>query len=960
MNLLRRTLPFALCLTSTAACPALGAGPRSDGERSAQAWQAFRARYGEEWIVDWDAVAKVPATLWGEGIPLVRGPLDASVVDAAVREFLAANSDLFHVDAYELVGAPSLHGSVWYATYQLVHGGLPIDEATRVDVRVKPNGVLALVTTHRIPRLIEASLEATLTADAAETCAASELPFEGGPYACTEPRLEIWVDDSGFGRLAWRFAMRNGRLDLPISNEYVVSARGAEPVLLETRNRVHEVDVIGNVSANVHAGDPTTAIVLQPLANLRVDVPSTGASGYTDAAGNFRIPCNGAAPVGVTTQFLGRSVDVNSHSGPDSTFSGTATPGTPFNIVLNPTPGETTNAEADGYLQTDREHTWITNILGSIGLPDAFPVRVNDATATCAAFYEPGAGTIFYRTGGGCNNSAYDSVLSHEYGHAIDDAIGGITHRGLSEGIADMIAMYRLGDPIVGRNFFQDGRFVRTGENTRQWPATECGSEIHCVGETFMGFAWQARQNLIASLGAGPGVARAEYVFLNALFGNGPDIPAQVLDTYVQDDDDGNLVNGVPDQTELDAAADFHSLPHPRARFVSIVHTPLANTSNSTADHVVRATVTSSRGPIAWVRLAYAPAGSTSFTTVFMTPTGTPNEYAATIPAATFPCPSAAVYAIGAADTQGSLASAPSDAPTTLFQFRVGAPHRLFFDDFEHGVNGWTHGFNRIADDWEQGPPNQQQLNRWDPLAAFSGSNVWGNDLGRPMFNGDYPNAVDNFLTSPTLNATGRSRLHLIFQRWLTVDAGAFDQAQVKVNGTTVWHNPTEAALVDTAWTQQDVDISAQADGHSAVSIQFTMTSDSVTTFGGWNIDDVSVESLEASGTLAIALSNPSPHLGTPETLTYTGVPGARVFLLLARATGSQAFPIPGGPTVVTGLRAPIRVKHMATLGADGTFALHRTVPSTASLVGQTFSVQAVEESCGGAASNVLTVSVLP
>lgn len=954
-----RSIAMLACIAVAFAARAL-AGPETEREQSARAWQTFCARYGDEWTVNWDVVANVPATLWGNGIELTRAPLDATIVDGLAREFLARNADLFRTAPYALRGTPSLHGSVWYVTYSLAYRDVPIDEATRIDLRVKPNGVLALVSTHHFPRLLDATLEPTIAADTAAARGMEELPFEGGPYTCNTPRLEIFVDDAGRGWLAWRITARNGRGDLPIANEFVVAARGDEPAILETRNLVCQIDVTGNVTANVHAGDPTTAIVNRPLANVRIDIPSTGATTFTDAAGNFRVPCNGAAPVGVTARFFGAFVDVQSGTGTNSSFSGTATPGTPLAITMNPMPSETTNAEADAYYQTDREHTWITDRLGLFGLERPELTTVNLNSFTCQAYYVPGSGTNFFRADSVCNNSAFDSVLSHEYGHAIDEAIGGITHRALSEGIADMIAMFRLGDPIVGRNFYTDGRFVRTGENTRQWPALECGGETHCLGETFMGFAWQARQNLIASLGAGPGVARAEYVCLNALFGNGPDIPGQVLDTYVQDDDNGNLNDGVPDQAQLDAAADFHSLAHPRARYVTIVHTPVADTSNATADHRVVATVTSTRGPIAWVRLAYAPGGTTSFTTIPMTPTGNSNEFGAAIPAAAFPCPSTVVYAIGASDVTSATASFPADAPTSLVEFRVGAPHRVFFDDFEHGVNGWTHGFRSIADDWQQGPPNQQRMNMWDPLNAFSGSNVWGNDLNPTNFNGDYPNSVDNFLTSPTMNATGRSRLHLVFQRWLTVDAAVFDQAQVKVNGTSVWRNPTGDALVDTRWTRQDVDIAAQADNQASLQIQFTMTSDGQTTFGGWNIDDVAVESFEANGPLSISLSNPAPVLGSPETLTYGGVPGARVFLLLARGPGAQPFAIPDGPIVTTGLRGPLRVKHTATLGADGTFALNRNVPVNASLIGQTFSVQAIQESCGGGASNVLTVTVSP
>src|SRR5262249_54281527 len=40
----------------------------------------------------------------------------------------------------------------------------------------------------------------------------------------------------------------------------------------------------------------------------------------------------------------------------------------------------------------------------------------------CNAFYDPSARDInFFHSGGGCNNSAIDTVIAHEYGHFVDD-----------------------------------------------------------------------------------------------------------------------------------------------------------------------------------------------------------------------------------------------------------------------------------------------------------------------------------------------------------------------------------------------------------------------------------------------------------------------------------------------------------------------------------------------------------
>jgi hypothetical protein len=86
------------------------------------------------------------------------------------------------------------------------------------------------------------------------------------------------------------------------------------------------------------------------------------------------------------------------------------------------------------------------------------------------------------------------------------------------------------------------------------------------------------------------------------------------------------------------------------------------------------------------------------------------------------------------------------------------------------------------------------------------------------------------------------------YQRWLTVEDAAFDQAQIRVNGLPVWQNQTGAHTLDSAWTLHTVDVSTQAAGNASVQIEYRLMSDSGLEFGGWNLDDFSVVSLDPVG----------------------------------------------------------------------------------------------------------------
>lgn len=132
-----------------------------------------------------------------------------------------------------------------------------------------------------------------------------------------------------------------------------------------------------------------------------------------------------------------------------------------------------------------------------------------------------------------------------------------------------------------------------------------------------------------------------------------------------------------------------------------------------------------------------------------------------------------------------------------------------------------------------------------DPSAGFTGSNVWGYNLG-----GAYPNNMGvEALTSSAIDCSGKTGVRVAFYRWLGVESATFDHASFQVsndgtNFTTIWDH-TGGTLNESAWGLQSYDISAVADNQSTVFLRWTMgTTDGSVTFEGWNLDDISLSSL--------------------------------------------------------------------------------------------------------------------
>ena len=196
---------------------------------------------------------------------------------------------------------------------------------------------------------------------------------------------------------------------------------------------------------------------------------------------------------------------------------------------------------------------------------------------------------------------------------------------------------------------------------------------------------------------------------------------------------------------------------------------------------------------------------------------------------------------------------------------------------------------------------------------------------------------MHNRLESPAISTLGQHGLRLRFQRWLTVEDGLFDQATVLVNAVPVWSNPATpggtAHTLDSAWTPQDLDVSALADDQAAVHLRFELQSDGGLQFGGWNIDDLKLLTV-SPGTvppLVASAVHVSAAQGGSVALSLDAGPGfaGRTYLVLMSASGSTPatpvgsvqLPLVFDPVTNIGislLNTPICVGFLGALSAQG------------------------------------------
>jgi len=151
----------------------------------------------------------------------------------------------------------------------------------------------------------------------------------------------------------------------------------------------------------------------------------------------------------------------------------------------------------------------------------------------------------------------------------------------------------------------------------------------------------------------------------------------------------------------------------------------------------------------------------------------------------------------------------------------------VFFDDMEHGENGWTHyGYQ---DSWEWGVPEL------GPAAANSGNACWGTGLSH-----NYREYTNCSLESPLIDLTSRVNPQLEFAQWFSIDAFA-DRGFVEVWDGTEWHtlNPNGYKGYSHGWVRELYNLTDYSG--MKIKVRFRLSCDEDVLDKGWFIDDVQV-----------------------------------------------------------------------------------------------------------------------
>jgi MYXO-CTERM domain-containing protein len=839
------------------------------GLQQSHAWQAWTQVHGPSWQATFDERTGLVRRANGPGIPL--GNLQsAQAIEVEVRQLWANHPELLGVPANQLrLGRARRveHLNAWILRFdQVVAGdvlppgspahlqpnpaqfehfashGQPAVWRGGVDVWIR-NGKLVSFSVHTLPGAAELPAVPAISAETAVSTAISAGPLPLARHQIEGAALVVLPQDT-LGeqglvpRLTYMVRTRTGGTLPGIWVSFVDALTGE---LLNVHNQVRYLD--GQLFAEHDTRTVDGSLSISPLTNLEV---SGDTDDTTESDGSYSV--SGSSVSARLTDGVWFRVDNQDGSDASVNWSGGD---------LTWTNDDATQAELSSYVFLEGVRLWGAEYAGDTGYATTRMRSNVNIEEYCNAYYD--GNVNFFISGGGCNNSGRIlDVNYHEWGHGqhyylaetsyLDGAIG--------EGCSDVVAFLHTRDATIAPGFNTDGSGIRNVARDQVYPEDVVG-EVHYDGLIYGGAVWDFYGLLRDELGDEEAFDVVSRIAADALRTN-PTL-ADAYDAFLfADDDDGDLSNGTPNQCALIDAFGRHGLgPAAAGSVLGLSHEPLVNQVNGAGGYPIRANLQNLAPGCISPELGSASVvwSTDGGETWERTPLdlASEEEVEGVIPESSN---GSIVQYYVEMEADGTTVTAPTGGAITPLSFAVGEWVEIWCSDFEDDDAGFSSELVSGADeeganDWMWGEPGGLG---GDPTGAFSGDNVWGNDLGGGRFNGEYQDDKHNRLSSPTIDLAGYETTLLQFQRWLHVEDALYDQARVLANGEVIWVNHDssggEEHHQDSQWAPTSILLPS---GLSEVSLAWEIESDGGLTFGGWTIDDVCIygfvaEAVEDSG----------------------------------------------------------------------------------------------------------------
>jgi len=800
--------------------------------------QDLSSDLGPEWI---DPRQPLGHNLYGVGKPVPGAVNSSATAEAFASDFLdrhlrAIAPELLREDLH--LSANRFDRGIRTVAYKQFHQGMEV-LGGQISFRIKADQ-LSLIRRDLVEGIAVQKPLAPIGATRAEQAALELVRGDGyAPYHLSTSDLLVLragEDETADDHVVYRVGVHS---DAPLGQWYLyIDATTGELIRQESTLHSSTATVLARVPVR-HPGDEYMEV---PLAYAGVDLfpaAEDTISRYLDSQGQVTWD-TADNPIDLAIDFVGRYALISSQRSILESMSLTLADGESY--LWQAVGDDAQEAALSAFVHTNIATEYALNITpNNEWLSQRLPVNVNLGDS-CNAYFDGQRGSInFLSASGQCNNTAQlADVVYHEFGHGYHGFSivpgAGAFDGALSEGVSDYFAATITDDSGMGRGFFRNDnalREINPPNSEARWPEDR-NFDTHVTGLIIGGALWDLREAMIAEYGYDEGVGRADAIFAG-IIQRAPDIPNTFLEALVEDDDDGDLSNGTPNECMIVEVFDDHGLVNDAGSLRGAVGVTQAPTADGFPIAAKGRCLAGSEPPVLHWRdrndpdrggeIVMTVEGRKANAFIPVQPEGTVIQYQVEMPARTLP-------------------SNPADP---WYEMYVGGTTELYCTDFESRPrdDGWRSRLvagvdEEGANDWQWGIPMGRSN---DPQDAFSGSWVYGNDLGDGNYNGAYKPDRENATSSPEVEIPAdATNVRLQYWRWLAVEDAQFDSATIHANDELVWSNlETEDGSthhVDTEWRFHDVPLDGVVEPGGTVQITYGIRSDGGLEFGGWTLDD--------------------------------------------------------------------------------------------------------------------------
>lgn len=814
------------------------------------AWRDFRATHGD-WRATWGVWTGAPVRVIGEGYQIPgAGRVDAQNVERLARSFVATFEHLLKTKEMdlELVDAhPYL--DKWTVSFRQMHRGVPV-ELSEVTLRMTAGGRVFLFGSDVFPGITVSTVPMIPEQDAAVLAMTGLVPPAGGAIEVGAGRLAVLPIRGVSGLttpLAWNFLVTENSEH--VWETWVDASTGA---ILWRRNTVCQ-GISGVVQASVKTSSVTQAESVVNIFDHNMVV--NGVTTVTDRNGNYASSGSGQ----VTVMLRGPYARIERQDGTNATITQTVANNTTYNVLWNST--NSTLAERTTFYNVVRARRFILDMDTVITALDyQMPCRVG-VNAVCNANFD-GTNLNFYRSGtstsGTCPATGeMPDVVMHEYGHAVNEKSyvqfgvpAGMVNGALHEGLADVNAAMILDRSEIGVGFFGANTVLRNTNNTNKYP-DDIVNQVHTDGLILGGAVWDMR--------LGIGIQRARLITHFARHGKPDDTNTGLaftkyfLEVLAADDNDGNLVNGTPNASQIVPAFAKHGIP---SGMLSITHTPVASVAGGTPIPM-SADVTTALAEITAqsVLVKYRLRGQSTWSTATLT-LSAGNQAATSTWSGTLPGQlngSIVEYYIEATEVWGTSKSYPAAGASAPLLLLVGfSTHTLLDCESASGWQAHITGDNATTGRWVNAVPVGTNVNGIEVQTSADhtpfGTRCWV--TGNGTVNGQPGDAdVDGgktTLITPVLLTAGLNVPVLRYYAWFSNDMGASPGidpwvVQISSNGGTSWVTLENTDMSFNRWTERVFVLSDYITATNTVLVRFVARDDDPGSLVEAAIDDVEI-----------------------------------------------------------------------------------------------------------------------